>query len=109
MLIKITDEQRARASKWVTLTGNDEVDGVLIAQLELSRGLVAKGIKNDFTSMTLSQAYNYSFVVTFNIESLQWFLSQREKKAAHWDIQNFAKMLRNNIPEQYKYLFEEKE
>ena len=109
MKIEITDEQRERASKWVTLTGDSEVDDVLIAQLELSRGLVAKGKKNDFTSMTLSQAYNYSFVVTFNIESLQWFLSQREKKAAHWDIQNFAKMLRENIPSDYKYLFEDKE
>jgi thymidylate synthase ThyX len=57
--------------------------------------------------ITPGELYNYSFVVTFNIESLQWFLSQREKKAAHWDIQNFAAMLRNNIPEEYKYLFNE--
>lgn len=94
----------------VTYTQDEVVNETLDRIMAMVRECIFIGCKNDDVAMLLPQAYNYSFVVTFNIESLQWFLHQREKKAAHWDIQNFAAMLRENIPEDYKYLFrEEKE
>ena len=93
----------------VTYTNDIHVDAALDKLMMMVRDCITLGCKNDDVAMLLPQAYNYSFVVTFNIESLQWFLSQREKKAAHWDIQNFAKMLRENIPDSYKYLFKEEE
>jgi thymidylate synthase (FAD) len=93
----------------VTYTSDDFVNERLDKIMALVQECIEHGCKNDDVSMCLPQSYNYSFVVTFNIESLQWFLSQREKSAAHWDIQNFAKMLRENIPSDYKYLFEDKE
>jgi thymidylate synthase (FAD) len=89
----------------VTYTGDSHIDIALDKIMSMVRDCISLGCKNDDVAMLLPQAYNYSFIVTFNIESLQWFLSQREKKAAHWDIQNFAKRLRENIPESYKYLF----
>jgi len=89
----------------VTYAGDNLVNDALDKIMGIVRECINRGCKNDDVAMLLPQAYNYSFVVTFNIESLQWFLHQREKKAAHWDIQNFAKMLRANIPESYRYLF----
>jgi len=93
----------------VTYTSDSFVNERLDKNMEMVRECIEHGCKNDDVAMLLTQAYNYSFIVTFNIESLQWFLHQREKKAAHWDIQKFASMLRDNIPSDYKYLFEDKE
>ena len=68
---------------------------------------VKRGVKNDDLSMVLSQAYNYSFITTMNIQSLQHLLSMRTPKTAHWDIREFAYAIAEQIPEEHKYLFQE--
>lgn len=105
-MIIITEEQRERASKYITLTGDNEVDEVLIAQLELSRQLVEKKKANDNISMTLTQAWQYNLIASFSMGALQHFLKLRLKQDAHWDIQELAQKLYKAIPEEHKYLFE---
>ena len=89
----------------VTYTKSEYVNTCLDAIM----GMVAEGVKNgesnDDLSMLLPQGYNYSFITTMNIQSLQHFLELRTPKTAHWDIRNFANALFNQIPEEHKYLF----
>ena len=106
-MIVITKEQRERASKYVTLTGDDEVDEVLIAQLELSRQLVEKKKANDSISMTLTQAWNYNLTCSMSLSAVQHFLRLRLKRDAHWDIQDLAKHILDSIPKEHLYLFDE--
>jgi thymidylate synthase (FAD) len=91
-----------------TKTGNKYVDDCNEKIMEMVAIGVEKGIKNDDLSMLLSQAYNYSFIMTMNIQSLQHFLELRtNSQTAHWDIVNFANALADKIPEEHKYLFDE--
>lgn len=104
-MIIITEEQRERASKYITLTGDNEVDEVLIAQLELSRQLVEKKKANDSISMTLTQAWQYNLTCSMSLTAVQHFLALRTKTDAHWDIQELAHKIYEAIPEEHKFLF----
>lgn len=106
-MIVITKEQRERASKYVTLTGDNEVDEVLIAQLELSRQLVEKKKANDSISMTLTQAWHYNLTCSMSLTAVQHFLKLRLKPDAHWDIRDLANNILATIPEDHLYLYEE--
>ena len=106
-MIVITKEQKERASKYVTLTGDAEVDEVLIAQLELSRQLVEKKKANDSISMTLTQAWRYNLTCSMSLTAVQHFLRLRLKRDAHWDIQNLATNIYEAIPNDHKYLYED--
>jgi len=91
-----------------TKTGNKYVDDCNEKIMEMVAIGVENGIKNDDLSMLLPQAYNYSFIMTMNIQSLQHFLELRtNSNTAHWDIVNFANALADKIPEEHKYLFDE--
>jgi thymidylate synthase (FAD) len=100
-----TEKQRKLANKYITFTGDDEVDEQLIHQLEMARQFAVAGKSNDIISMTLPQAYNYSFILTMNIESLQWFLKLRTADDVHYNIKELAYALYDQIPSSHKYLF----
>ena len=104
-MIIITEEQRERASKYITLTGDNEVDEVLIAQLELSRQLVEKKKANDSISMTLTQAWQYNLSCSMSLTAVQHFLALRLKKDAHWDIRDLANNILESIPKDHLYLY----
>lgn len=105
MQINITDEQRERASKYIYLTGNNEVDDVTIAQLEMLRQKVANGMANDKVKPFIPEAYKTSLVMTINARSLQNFLALRTSKHALWEIRDLANEMYNKLPEDHKYLF----
>ena len=106
-MIIITEEQRERASKYITLTGDNEVDEVLIAQLELSRQLVEKKKANDNISMTLTQAWHYNLFCSMSLQAVQHLGKLRLKGDAHWDIRKFTELLFLALPDEHKYLFED--
>ena len=90
-----------------TRTHDSYVNDWLEEIMEMVAGGVSKGCSNDNLAMILPQAYNYSFITTMNIQSLQHLLSMRTPKTAHWDIREFAYAIAEQIPEEHKYLFQE--
>ena len=105
MKIEITEEQKRRASEFIELTGIDEVDKALILNLELTRQAIRNGVKNDIASLMLSQSWKYRWVAKFNYRSLQNFLALRTNSHAHFQIQEVAKAMYEQIPEEHKFLF----
>ena len=107
MQINITEKQRERASKFLTFTGDKEIDDQLIAQLELSRQHAVAGKSDDFISMTLPQAYEYRFQVSLNAQALQHFFNLRGgcDSHAHYDINALANAMFDCLPEDHKFLF----
>lgn len=106
MQINITDKQRKRAGKYIYLTGNNDIDDITIAQLEMLRQKVASGIANDKVKPFIPEAYKTSLVMTINARSLQNFLELRSSNHALWEIQELAKAIYNSIPEEHKFLYE---
>jgi thymidylate synthase (FAD) len=106
MQINITKKQRERASEFLELTGIKEVDDALILNLELTRQAVRNGVKNDFASLMLSQAWKYRFVVKFNYRSLQNFFNLRRDKHAHFQIREVADEMYKLIPDEHKFIFD---
>lgn len=107
MQINITDEQRERAGKYIYLTGNNEVDDVTIAQLEMLRQKVANGMANDKVKPFIPEAYKTSLIMTINARSLQNFLELRSSKYALWEIRELAINIYNALPDDHKYLFKD--
>jgi thymidylate synthase (FAD) len=113
----IGKEISVQSTRYTTAKRKDELSYTHLSKPERNEKLdrimsivheaIDEGWGNDDLSMLLPQAYNYSFVMTMNIESLQWFLQLRTKKDAHWDIQALAHALAKQIPEEHRYLFED--
>jgi thymidylate synthase (FAD) len=88
-----------------TETPNPAINKSLEVIMDLVQGHIQAGHSNDDISMLLPQAYNYSFIMTMNIQSLQHFLELRTKRDAHYDIRKLANALFEQIPEDHSYLF----
>ena len=76
-----------------TETPNPAINKSLEVIMDLVQGHIQAGHSNDDISMLLPQAYNYSFIMTMNIQSLQHFLELRTKRDAHYDIRKLANAL----------------
>jgi thymidylate synthase (FAD) len=84
-----------------TETRNKKLDAIM----DIVQSAIDEGWSNDDISMLLPQAYNYSFILTMNIESLQWFLKLRTADDVHYNIKELAYALYDQIPSSHKYLF----
>ena len=104
--MKITDEARARASKYIVLTGNKDVDNMSILALENVRRMVQEGKPNDVSKYCMPECFKTSLVMSINARSLQNFLELRTSKHALKEIQDLAKSLFEAIPNEHKFLFE---
>ena len=102
----ISKENVERASKYIVLTGNDNVDYYSILALEGIRINVHSNIPNDVSKYSLPECFKTSLVRTFNARSLQNFLELRTSKHALKEIQDLAKALFEVIPNEHKFLFE---
>ncbi len=87
-------------------TGDEDIDLVLEDYRLKVLDQISAGKKNDVTSLMLPQAYQYRWVVEFNYRSLQNFLNLRLDKHAHFQIQDVAKEMLNQLPEDHKFLFQ---
>lgn len=95
-----------RASKYIILTDNMQVNNKNIHALENLRQLVKAGISNDKAKYALPECYKTELTWTINIRSLQNFLKLRTDKAALWEIRELAYTIFNTLPEEHKYMFE---
>jgi thymidylate synthase (FAD) len=104
--ITITDELVERASKYVVLTGNSQVDTSIMEALENLRFMILQDIPNDIAKYCMPEAYKTSLVMTINARALQNFLELRSSKHALWEIQNLSKAMYDALPENHKFLFD---
>lgn len=104
--MKITDEARARASKYIVLTGDEDVDNMSILALENVRRMVQEGKPNDIAKYCMPECFKTSLVMTINARSLQNFLELRSSKHALWEIQLLARAMYEAIPDEHKFLYD---
>ena len=104
--MKITNEARDRASKYLILTGDKDVDNMSILALENVRRMVQEGKPNDVSKYCMPECFKTSLVMSINARSLQNFLSLRSSKHALWEIQLLANAMYDCIPGEHKFLFE---
>jgi thymidylate synthase (FAD) len=96
-----------RASNYIVITNNYEVDTCSVMALESLRMLVSKkNISNDIAKYCMPESYKTSLIWTVNARSLQNFLALRSSKAALWEIRELAKAIFDALPEDHKFLFE---
>jgi len=94
-----------RASKYIVLTDNDEVNKYSVMALENLRQLLIAGVPNDKAKYALPECYKTELTWTINARSLQNFLELRSDKSALWEIRNLAYKIYNTMPDDHKYLF----
>ncbi len=94
-----------RAEKYLVMTDNDRVNEMSIKALENLRVILKEGISNDKAKYCLPESYKTELTWTINARSLQNFLTLRSSKSALWEIQDLAKKLYENLPDEHRYLF----
>jgi len=94
-----------RASKYIVLTDNDEVNIYSVMALENLRKLLVAGVPNDKAKYALPECYKTELTWTINARSLQNFLELRSDKSALWEIRDLAYEIYNSLPNNHKYLF----
>lgn len=95
-----------KASKYIVLTGDEDVDNMSILALENVRRMVQEGKTNDVSKYCMPECFKTSLVMTINARSLQNFLELRSSKHALWEIQLLAKAMYEAIPDEHKFLYD---
>ncbi len=103
----ISAENVERASKFLVLTGIDDVDYASIISLEMLRQNAHKHISNDKLKYSMPENFKTTLTWTINARALQNFLSLRTTPRALWEIRDLALNIFAALPEDYKYIFEE--
>lgn len=99
-----SEESRERARKYVVMTGNDELDRLLVSQLENLRQAVASGASNDLVKYLLPEAYKTKLQWQSDLRNFKHFLSLRLDKAALWEMRDLARAMYQALPRTYKVL-----
>ena len=94
-----------KAEKYLVMTDNDKVNEMSIKALENLRLLLKDGISNDKAKYCLPESYKTELTWTINARSLQNFITLSSSKSALWEIQDLAKKLYENLPNDHQYLF----
>ena len=102
------EDDYTKANKFIVLTGNNYVDTASIKALNNLQKILKMGIANDIAKFCLPESYKTELTWTINARSLQNFIELRSNKAALWEIQTLADKLFNSLPNEHKYLFQEK-
>ena len=95
-----------KASKYIVLTGDKDVDNMSILALENVRRMIQEGKTNDIAKYCMPECFKTSLVMTINARSLQNFLELRSSKHALWEIQLLAKAMYEAIPDEHKFLYD---
>ena len=86
-------------------TGNVIVDDTNLSTLNKVRNVIkAKGLTMDEAKYMIPEAYRTSLVSTWNIRSLQNFLSLRTNRSALREIRQLATLMYKAVPDVYKFL-----
>ena len=73
----------------------------------LSELVTDLGVTNDKLKYFLPESWRTNLVMSINIRSLRNFLQLRLSKQAHFEIRHLANLIIEQIPEEYKILFED--
>ena len=104
---EFTVNDKQRAEKYLVFTEVEEVDNASIKALENLRVILKSGVSNDKAKYCLPESYKTELTWSINARSLQNFIALRSDKSALWEIQNLAREIYHNLPEEHKYLFKE--
>lgn len=104
--IVISKDSVRRASKYINLTGNDNIDYYSILALENLRVAIISGIKNDIAKYCLPECFKVDLVWTINMRSLMNFLQLRLSNNAHFEIRELANRVLEVLPKEHLYLYE---
>lgn len=106
--LPINDENLKRAEKYVVFTPHENVNIASIKALENLRELLITPIGNDLAKYAMPESYKTELHWSINARSLQNFLELRTNRAALWEIQKLAHSIYDAIPNEHKFIFEEK-
>jgi len=101
-----TKKSVKNSSAGYTKSKNDFINESLERVLVDIKEAVRLNIDNDEISMLLPQAWRYNLICSMSMTAVQHFIKLREKKEAHWDIQDLAEKIYYALPDEHKYLFE---
>jgi thymidylate synthase (FAD) len=90
-------DELQRASKYIVLTDEKSVDESSIDALNRLKKIIQSGVSNDRAKYALPESYKTELTWTVNKESLLHFIALRESKAALWEIQELAKLLKESL------------
>lgn len=97
---------KSRASKYLVLTGIDEVDSASIQALDNLRKCLQSNT-NDVAKYALPESYKTNLVWTINTRSLRNFLELRMSSRALKEIQELARNILLALPKEYELLFKD--
>ena len=108
---EFTIKDKERASKYINLTDNNNVDECSIQALENVRRLVNNAVNynvtQDLIKYALPECYKTDLTFSINVRSLRNLLKLRTSKSAHFEIRNLAFKLYEALPEEFKFLFKD--
>jgi len=96
------------ASKFIVMTGDNEVDLASITALTNIRKALMNGKSNDVVKYALPESYKTSLVWTINMRSLRNFIELRTSKSALPEIRELAHNVYKQLPTTHKFMFVEK-
>lgn len=106
---EFTIKDKERASKYINLIDNNNVDECSIQALENVRRLVNNAVNynvtQDLIKYALPECYKTDLTFSINVRSLRNLLKLRTSKSAHFEIRNLAYKLYEALPEEFKFLF----
>lgn len=100
--LPIEDITIKRASKFIVLSFNEEVNKASIQALENLRILLNNNTPNDEAKYCMPECYKTELSYSINARALNNFLSLRLDKRALQEIQNLARAMLESLPLEYK-------
>ncbi len=94
--------------QFLTMTGDKEIDDANIEQLWRVVGWINAGKSNDKTKFGLPEAFRTRLMFTLNARSLRNWMSLRTANRALWEIREVAFEMASALPEEHKFMFEDR-
>ena len=97
------------AGRFCVLTGDPGVDVTISDQITALQHLAQQhpSLANDMLKYGIPECLKTSLVSTMNIRSLRNFLHLRIAKDAHWEIRQLAKAMLRELPDEWRFLFDD--
>lgn len=102
----ITGVDMVRASKYVNLVDDVDIDTATICALDNLRDLVVKKKPKDKIKYALPEGYKTNLQYTINFRSLRNLLKLRTDAKAHFEFRELALRMFEAVPEEYRFLLE---
>jgi len=102
--LEVTVDNMTRASKYIVLTGDKQVDSTSVIELQMLKDNITDNKSNDITKYNLPEAYKTELVFTINMRSIQNFLNLRTSTAALKELQLLGHAIYDAIPVEYRFM-----